>query len=170
MENKKTITDTVIEQTTTVVCDQCKKIPIITKHIPPSGQDNFNAVCDCKKTPLIHGINAAEQAKNEWESKYYKMSPIEVNKESGWESNTLYYETELEECTSCKQVPIKHQYNEDGTVYYNLICNCKRTPRNRGTMGVDTHTWNTKWFDTDPKIVNNKAGWQSESGEFNYYT
>lgn len=173
MKNEEIIIDTTVEQATTVIaCNHCQKVPIIIKHVPPSGQDNFNAVCDCKKTPLIYGANAAEKVKNEWESKYHAMSPIEVNKESGWENNTLYYETELKACTSCGKIPEEYKHCEGGgSVYYNVMCACKKTPLNRGTMGADTNSWNKKWFETDPKIVNEKAGYWSENPrEFHYYT
>lgn len=79
---------------------------------------------------------------------------------------------ELKACTSCKQIPKAHKHCDGGgSVYYNLICSCKKTPLERCSMGADTHEWNTKWFDTDPKVVNDKAGWESKGPfkEFHYY-
>jgi hypothetical protein len=57
-------------------------------------------------------------------------------------------------------------------VHYNLICNCKKTPLTRSSMGADTHEWNTKWFETDPQVVNDKAGYTSGGlfKKFHYYT
>ncbi|MFA7298262.1 MAG: hypothetical protein WC010_01320 [Candidatus Absconditabacterales bacterium] len=77
----------------------------------------------------------------------------------------------IKACTSCKQIPKPHEYHDDGSVYHNLICGCKKTPLERCSMGADTHTWNTKWYDTDPKIVNEKAGWESSGPfkTFHYY-
>lgn len=79
----------------------------------------------------------------------------------------------IKACASCKQIPKEHKHCVDGSVYYNLICDCKQTPLERCSLGSNTSEWNNKWFETDPKIVNEKAGFEIGEGilkEFHYFT
>lgn len=82
--------------------------------------------------------------------------------------------TKLKKCTSCGKIPEVYKHYENGSVYYNLICKCKKTPLNKDSdsMEINTLNWNKKWFNTNLKIVNDETGW--ESGNiikiFNYYT
>ena len=80
---------------------------------------------------------------------------------------------EIKACTSCKKIPEVHQHSIDGSVYHNLICFCKKTPLERCSLGANIPEWNSKWFETDPQIVNKKAGFETDEGiykKFHYFT
>lgn len=80
-------------------------------------------------------------------------------------------------CEHCKSLPhiVKHCF-DSGQVYYNMQCLCKKTALVRGTMAETEaeNEWENKWFNTEPQVVNDKAGWTSNKGRFNeefhYYT
>lgn len=61
-------------------------------------------------------------------------------------------------CEQCKMAPniVKHCY-DNGKVYYNLECLCKKTPLSRGS--ADVHGWETTYFKMEPAKVNKESGW-----------